>query len=91
MLEITLTITRLEKIAGKKSAYKIVSNETKMIDERMYNNITSNDTIKFFRRLGGTETVQKSYTCEGYICTKLISTSPNKENKTVREFKFKYV
>lgn len=91
MLEITLTITHLEKIAGKKSAYKIVSKEIETIDEETYNRITSDDTIKFFRRLGGTETVQRGNTCKGYVCTKLTSTSPDKENKTVREFKFEYV
>ncbi len=63
--------------------------EVKEISEKEYNLLTNNDTLKFFRRLGGTETVRKTYTCKGLVITKLISTSPDKEIKVVREFNFK--
>jgi hypothetical protein len=53
-----------------------------------YRNITSADTLKFFRRLGGTESAQYSYTCDGYTITFLTSTSPDKQKKTIREFSF---
>ena len=38
----------------------------------------------FIKTLGGTERVYKSYTLAGYIPTKLVSVSPNKEIKIVR-------
>lgn len=90
MLEITLITERYKKEEKKKTVYKLVSEETETIDIRKYNNITSDDTIRYFRRLGGTETIQKQYTCIGYVITKLASTSPDKQSKIVRNFKFKY-
>ena len=62
--------------------------EVNLISEREYNNITSKETLKWFRRLGGSETAQKSYTCYGYKTYKLISRSPDRTQKTVREFSF---
>jgi len=50
--------------------------------------ICSDDTLKWFRRLGGSESAQRGYTCRGYRVVKLTSTSPNKQSKTIREFKF---
>lgn len=47
-----------------------------------YDNIFS--SINFFKSLGGIERTYKSYTLAGYIPTKLVSTSPNKEIKIVR-------
>ncbi|MFR2570164.1 MAG: hypothetical protein ACLS90_00360 [Clostridia bacterium] len=47
-----------------------------------YDNIFS--SINFFKSLGGIERTYKSYTLAGYIPTKLISVSPNKEIKIVR-------
>jgi hypothetical protein len=38
----------------------------------------------FIETFGGTERIYKSYTLAGYIPTKLVSTSPNKEIKIVR-------
>lgn len=38
----------------------------------------------FFKSLGGIERTYKSYTLAGYIPTKLVSVSPNKEIKIVR-------
>ncbi|MHA1784085.1 MAG: hypothetical protein ACTSVE_02705, partial [Candidatus Helarchaeota archaeon] len=58
------------------------------ITETQYKNICSDDTLKWFRRLGGSESAQRGYTCRGYRVVKLTSTSPNKQSKTIREFKF---
>ena len=62
--------------------------ERKTIDLIQYNNITNVDTLKWFRRLGGSETAKKNYTSRGYMITKLTSTSPDRTIKVVREFNF---
>lgn len=80
MYTIQLTETRIEN--GQKTI------ETKTIDKKQYDNITNKDTLKWFRRLGGSETAKKSYTSRGYNVTKLISTSPDKSIKVIREFNF---
>ena len=90
MLEITLITERYKKEENKKTVYKLVSEKTETIDIRVYNNITSDDTIKYFRRLGGTEIVQKRNTCIGHVITKLTGTSPDKQSTTVRNFKLEY-
>jgi hypothetical protein len=63
--------------------------EVSEITETQYNNITNDDTLKWFRRLGGTETATRGYTERGYNVVKLISTSPNKDTRVVRTFSFK--
>ena len=77
---IQLTETRIEN--GTKTI------EEKTIDFKTYNNITDTKTLQWFRRLGGSETARKNYTSRGYLVTKLISTSPDKSIKVIREFNF---
>lgn len=85
---ITLTETKQIKNPNTKTTYIEQSKEVREITEREYGLLTSNDTCKWFRRLGGSETKLMAYTCNGYKCIKLTSTSPDKQNKTIREFKF---
>ena len=80
MYTIQLTETTIEN--GVKTI------ETKTIDKTQYNNITNTETLKWFRRLGGSETATKSYTSRGYNVVKLISKSPDKSIKVIREFNF---
>ena len=47
--------------------------------------------MKFFRSLGGSESATWAYTEAGYKVVKLVSTSPNKQQKTIREFTFHYL
>lgn len=77
---IQLTETRIEN--GTKTV------ENKTIDFKQYNNIVDPNTLKWFRRLGGSETARRNYTNQGYLVTKLISTSPDKSIKVIREFNF---
>jgi hypothetical protein len=83
-MKITLTIEH--KVRTGKVTYKTNETEVKEITEKEYKGIE--DSIKFFRRLGGIETVERSYTCRGYNMTKLTSTSPCRETKIVRKFEF---
>ena len=84
-METILTKTEYKK-DGKK--WVEVTKEISEISKEQYENITSKDTLCFFRRLGGRETVKKEYTSKGYICTFLSSVSPDKQTKIVREFEF---
>jgi hypothetical protein len=90
MYTIVETKTKLEKKAGTKNAYKEVSKTVREVTERQHELTTNSDTCKWFRRLGGSETVTRGYTCAGYRATRLVSTSPDKEIKTVREYQFKH-
>ena len=87
-MEILMTKTRLEKNPETKTTYIEVETKTEPITEKQYHNITNNDTLSFFRRLGGCETAQKGYTAWGYNIVRLISSSPDRSIKTIREFKF---
>jgi len=91
MIQITLTETRLTKNPNTKTTYIVDSVETNVVTEKQHSLTTSDNAIKWFRRIGGKETLQRSYTCAGYVVTKLISTSPDKETKVIREYKFKSI
>lgn len=88
---IELTETRLTKNPSTKTTYIIDSIKTSVIDDRQYSLITCNDTVKWFRRLGGSESLKYTYTCAGYKVYKLTSKSPDKQTKVIREFKFKTI
>ena len=90
MITIKQTVTHLTKKEGTKTAFKVEDKETKIIPEQHYKNATSQDTIKFFKRLGGSESVTRAYTCYGYTIIKVISTSPDRTKKTIREYEFIY-
>jgi len=86
--KIELTEVRLEKNPNTKTTFNVVSESTEVITEQNYKNIISDDWVKYMRRLGGVETITRGYTSAGYLVTRLVSTSPNKQNKTIREFSF---
>lgn len=56
------------------------------ITEEGYRNIV--DASPFFRRLGGSETLHRTYTRAGYRVYEIISKSPDRTQKTVRTFNF---
>lgn len=87
MIQITLTETRLSKNPNTKTTYVVESKKVEPITEKQYNLYI--DSVSFFRRLGGTESLQRAYTCYGYKVYKLTSKSPDKQTKVIREFKFK--
>ena len=81
--KITLTKEEYIKKEGNKTfSKKPNTTTTKEINIKEYDNIFS--SINFFKSLGGSERVYKSYTIAGDIPTRLISTSPNKDTKIVR-------
>tara|TARA_R100001480_G_scaffold36930_1_gene49649 strand:+ start:985 stop:1251 length:267 start_codon:yes stop_codon:yes gene_type:complete len=88
MKKIHMTKTHYIKNPNTKTTYYIEDVEREEISEKEYNNITSTDTQRFFRRLGGSETAQRTYTSAGYLITKLTSISPDRKTKKVYQFKF---
>jgi hypothetical protein len=88
MEQITMTKKRLEKNPSTKTTFNILEEATEVIPRERYEFITKPETLKWFRSLGGTETAERSYTCRGYNITRLTSTSPDKQIKVIREFKF---
>ena len=81
-------LTRIEYSLkeGTKTVYVETDRETYQIPERHYNNII--DGMRFFRRLGGSETATRSYTSRGFKVVKLVSKSPDRQTKIVRVFNF---
>jgi len=72
--------------SGKCWKSKPDSIETKEINREFYDNMTSEETCKFFRRLGGSETVTRCYTSAGYIPIEIISCDPSRTVRKVRTF-----
>ena len=66
------------------NSYVTINKVIKTITEEVYNNMTSKETIKFFKGLGGTEKVTRK---QGRV-TKLVSTSPSGDLRTIRTFEF---
>ena len=64
--------------------YVTIEEVTNTITEEKYNNMTSKETLKYFRGLGGTEKATR----KGGRVTKLVSTSPSGELRTIRTFEF---
>ena len=87
-MQIEMLKIKLVKNPNTKTTYLEESRGVEEITETQYKNICSDDTLKWFRRLGGSESAERGYTCRGYKVVKLTSTSPNKQSKTIREFKF---
>ena len=71
---------------GTKTAYQLIKTEEKEMPESNYKNYI--DAAPFFRRLGGSETLERSYTCAGYLVNKITSKSPDRQKKNVAKFYF---
>ena len=80
------TYSRTE--SGKNWKTKPDTVTSKDLTEQHYNNMTSVETSKFFRRIGGSETATREYTSKGYIITRLVSCDPSRTIRKVRTFVF---
>lgn len=76
--------------SGKGFQKQAATIEYETINQTVYENITSDDTLRFFRRLAGSESAIRDYTSAGYRIVKLISISPDKDRRIVREFSFNW-
>ena len=81
------TTTHYELKAGTKTAYvQVGESMEEFVDKQYHTNCVT--SAPFMRRLGGSEHLAREYTKRGYLVTRIISKSPNKQNKTIREFDF---
>lgn len=86
-MTIHMTTTKQVKKEGTKTVWVDAGEpKTEQITETQYDNIIG--ASPFMRRLGGSEYNVKSYTCRGYKVVRNQSTSPDKQKRTIREFKF---
>jgi hypothetical protein len=83
-----ITMRKEEYRRITKTTYELIDTETTEITESNYEKIVSNDTVKWFQSIGGSEVRVKKYTDCGYKVTKLTSKSPNRDLKTIRIFTF---
>ena len=85
MTNTKIICTQIEqKFDYNTNKYVTIEEVTRTINEEKYNNMTSKETIKYFRNLGGTEKAIR----KGGRVTRLVSTSPSGELRTIRIFKF---
>lgn len=85
MVNTIITYTQVEQeFDYNTNKYLTIEKVTKTINEETYNNMTSEETLKFFRGLGGTEKATR----KGGRVTRLVSTSPSGEIRKIRTFTF---
>lgn len=85
-MKITLNTKRYELKEGTKTVYLLEEETTENITQEQAHNIV--DACRFFRNLGGSETLQKNYTKYGYLPSRLISKSPDRKTKVERTFSY---
>lgn len=94
----TETYSRTESGKGWKARPDETTTETLPWDRRdvasgsvhgedKHHKITNEDTLRWYRRIGGSEYAERSYTPVGYIVTRLISTNPDRTVRLVRKFR----
>ena len=82
-IEIKVTITNQNKDGRR---WTTSEKETKTIKPEFYMNTI--DAVPFFKAIGGKEKVEKTYTKYGLIPVRIVSTRPDGNKRTIREFKF---
>ena len=80
------TQIRQEKKPGTKTVWVEVSREVEELTREEAQTLSNNllSSIGFMKRLGGKEHKVMGYTSAGYILCELVSTSPDRENRTIR-------
>ena len=77
----------LIKVEQKKigSQWKIDNISTMTINKEFIVNLASNETMRFFRNIGGSEKRTLNFTPYGLLPTEVISTNPGKTSRSVYE------
>lgn len=87
MIQITLITESYELKPNTKNSYQLKDKTYEIISESTLSKYIN--SISFFRSKGGKEKIEYDYTAyAGYRPTKLTSTSPKKELKVIRYFKY---
>ena len=85
-MSIKMTREYQRKKAGTKTVWETYKTEGRDISEQEHKNMV--EAAPWFRRLGGSESLQRSYTRRGYKVVRLISTRPDKEERRIFHFDF---
>jgi spore coat polysaccharide biosynthesis predicted glycosyltransferase SpsG len=85
-MKITLHHQKFILKTGTKTVYELNSEETKAVTLEQHKNAV--DAAPWFRRLGGSETLTREYTKQGYQVTQIVSKSPDRQTKVIRKYKF---
>lgn len=89
MIQITLITERYELKPNTKNSYRLQDTTRETISESTLTNYIN--SVGFFRRLGGKERLEYSYTCYGFKPVKLTSVSPQREQKVIRYFTYQFL
>ena len=91
-IQVTVTIEEYARTASSKS-WKSKPHEvsTEKVDMQWMRNYTDIDTMRFFRRLGSSQRVDRGYTSCGYNPVRATSVSPCRTVKKVVHFKYDWV
>ena len=84
--EVLLTKKMYEK--KTKTTYKLISSKLEEITINQHEMGTSKECMRFFKRFDGSFKRTFEYTKAGYKCTKVVSISPDKQKKSIIEYKF---
>ena len=79
----TVETTYYDKVGSR---WKQTDGYTEDVSREWYMNCI--EAVPFFRNMGGSERITKSYTPYGLIPVRISSCSPNRMRKVVREFRF---
>ena len=91
MTERTINMTEYtysRTASGKSWKSKPDNIQQQILSWEQYLNMNSTTTCRFFRKLGGYERVERSYTSRGYLPIRLISINPDRTIKIIREYYF---
>lgn len=81
-----VTTRHYHKKPCTKTVYVLDEETTEDCPREHYNNYI--ESAPFFRRLGGSETLDYGYFSKGYLCYKITSKSPDRQTKVVRTFDY---
>ena len=80
----TQVITRFSR-SGK--SWKKTTTEATQLTGEEYHNATDESWSRLNRALGGYERITRNYTYAGYTPVKIVSISPDRTKRVIREFK----
>lgn len=80
---VAVSVEKQEKIGGR-----WITSTEKVENFTGENYLNAVEAIPFFKNLGGSEKVSKAYTKYGLIPIEIVSTSPDKNERTIRKFSF---
>jgi len=85
-MKIKMTREYQRRKANTKTVWETYKTEGINITENEHNEMVK--AAPWFRRLGGSESLQRSYTRRGYKVVRIISTRPDKQERRVFLFDF---